>query len=214
MLSHLMNRTYACPSVCSALMSQADMVLLLDRRGLVDRVVLAADPGTQTGWALLLRTNDGGVVPVASWILGRRSEKKAGALTPARAPTFVDQLALVRDVCAFCAEEFPAPVIVCEDWFAGPNPNTVRDVVSQFYFIQAAADAAGLTFRAVHNQTWKKSYLGRGNMKTADALVAYSAKGYEAHGVERWGRAVNQLTMSDDAAALGVAHHYISTEAT
>ena len=51
-------------------------------------------------------------------------------------------------------------------------------------------------------------------MRTTEAVVAYSAKGYEAHGVERWGRAVNQLTMSDDAAALGVASWYMLSEST
>ena len=110
----------------------------------------------------------------------------------------------------------PRPVVACEDWFAGVNPGTARDIARQFYFAEAAAQRHGLVFRAVANQTWKKTYLGRGNMRSDEALLAYSAAGYAAHPhVERWaGATVGALTQTDDAAALGVAHHWLKTEAT
>ena len=108
----------------------------------------------------------------------------------------------------------PQPIVVCEDWFAGVNPGTARDIAQQFYFAEAAAQLHGLTFRAVANQTWKKTYLGRGNMRSDEALLAYAAKGYAAHPqVERWaGTTIGALDGADDAAALGVAHHWLTTE--
>ena len=46
--------------------------------------------------------------------------------------------------------------------------------------------------------------------------LAYAAKGHDAHPhVTRWaGTTVGALGEADDAAALGVAHHWLSTEST
>ena len=123
---------------------------------------------------------------------------------------------VLRDVAGGDVPTRPRPVVACEDWFAGVNPGTARDIAQQFYFAEAAAQLHGLTFRAVANQTWKKTYLGRGNMRSDEALLAYAAKGHDAHPhVTRWaGTTVGALGEADDAAALGVAHHWLSTEST
>ena len=123
---------------------------------------------------------------------------------------------VLRDVAGGNGPTRPRPIVACEDWFAGVNPGTARDIAQQFYFAEAAAQLHGLTFRAVANQTWKKTYLGRGNMRSDEALLAYATKGHVAHPhVTRWaGTTVGALGEADDAAALGVAHHWLSTEST
>lgn len=174
--------------------------------------VLACDPGVQTGWALVAAC-DGVIVPVGAWVVGLRGERGVVSWAPGAA----DHAAMIAAVMEFCDGWMVQPTrVVCEDWFAGPNPNTARDIAKQFYFVEAAAECAGLGFRAVAHSTWKKTYLGRGNMKSADALMAYAAKGYAAHpAVARWGAVTaSKPGLSDDAAALGLAVHYLLTERT
>ena len=189
------------------------------------RAVIACDPGVQSGYALAIR-HAGEVVALATWLVGlRRVEGRRGRpMQPARPPAARDHALVVAEALTILrALVVPAPgvdeltpVLVAEDWFAGVNPGTARDIAQQFYFAEAAAQRSGLVFRAVGNQTWKKTYLGRGNMRKDEALVAYAARGHEAHPqVERWaGQTASALTEADDAAALGVAHHWLETEAT
>ena len=189
------------------------------------RAVIACDPGVQSGYALAIR-HAGEVVALATWLVGlRRVEGRRGRpMQPARPPAARDHaLIITKALTILRAVIAPAPgvdeltpVLVAEDWFAGVNPGTARDIAQQFYFAEAAAQRSGLVFRAVGNQTWKKTYLGRGNMRKDEALVAYAARGHEAHPqVERWaGQTASALTEADDAAALGVAHHWLETEAT
>lgn len=216
-LQALAGLAFGVPSVCDVLCSEMSAAAVCSEPSRVDRVALACDPGTQSGWTLVVRY-DGVITPLVAWVIGQRavSGTRAVAMQPARAPGFRDHLALVQAVGNFCDEEMPAPVVVCEDWFAGPNGSTVRDTAKQFYFVEAAAQSEGLTFRPVMHSTWKKSYLGRGNMKSEDALVAYAGRGYRDHPhVQRWaGKVASQLTRSDDSAALGLATHWLSTEAT
>ncbi len=182
------------------------------------RCVLACDPGVQTGWVLAV-LSAGRVAPVASWVLGLRAVSERGRRRPACPPTPRDHLALVS-ACTGVVDAMRCdgwaslgmPVLVAEDWFAGPNPGTTRDVAQHYYFAEAAADLAGLTFRSVTHATWKKAYLGRGNMRTTDALAAYAARGHSAHPhVTRWS---GDLSVADDAAALGVATWWLETEVT
>lgn len=194
------------------------------------RAVLACDPGVQSGWVLAVSTC-GVVIPIASLLLGQRKKpgRRGVPMQVAHAPSVNDhawaiasllqtyaRATVLRDVAGGDGPSRPQPNVVCEDWFAGVNPGTARDIAQQFYFAEAAAQLHGLTFRAVANQTWKKTYLGRGNMRSDEALLAYAAKGHEAHPhVERWaGVTVGALGEADDAAALGVAFHYLRTEQT
>lgn len=180
-----------------------------DRAAVASRTVLACDPGVQTGWALAALC-DGVIVPIASWVVGLRGLPAQ----PPRARSHVDMITAAFD---FCDGNIVCPsVVIAEDWFAGPNPNTARDIAKQFYFVEAAAGLEGLAFRAVAHSTWKKTYLGRGNMTSAAALVAYAAKGFAAHpNVERWGAVTaSRPGLSDDAAALGLAHFYLESERT
>lgn len=187
------------------------------------RAVLASDPGVQSGWVLAVRSA-GRVVALASWLIGRRAQRARGrvALVPAEAPGVMDHVDVIDAALEMYvrlvpgAVDAPRPVVACEDWFAGVNPNTARDVARQFYFVEAAAQSRDLAFRAVANQTWKKSFLGRGNMKSDEALLAYAAKAHaEYPHVLRWGgQSLSGLTTADDAAALGVAHWYLETEST
>lgn len=194
------------------------------------RAVLACDPGVQSGWVLAVATC-GVVIPIAAALLGQRKKPgRRGVPMKVASPPGVDdhsrvitglletyvRSTVLRDVAGGDGPTRPRPVVACEDWFAGVNPGTARDIAQQFYFAEAAAQLHGLTFRAVANQTWKKTYLGRGNMRSDEALLAYAAKGHEAHPhVTRWaGTTVGALGEADDAAALGVAHHWLSTEST
>mgnify|MGYP002148588394 CR=1 FL=1 len=119
-------------------------------------------------------------------------------------------------VARHCCEELVAAHGEQLDIRPSGHGGDARDIAQQFYFAEAAAQLHGLTFRAVANQTWKKTYLGRGNMRSDEALLAYTTKGHEAHPhVTRWaGTTVAALGEADDAAALGVAHHWLSTEST
>ena len=194
------------------------------------RAVLACDPGVQSGWVLAVSTC-GVIIPIASMLIGCRSRpgRRGVPMRLARAPDVEDHeqavssllgiyesATVLRDVAGGRGPSRPRPVVACEDWFAGVNPNTARDIAQQFYFAQAAAQRHGLVFRAVANQTWKKTYLGRGNMRSDEALLAYAAAGHAEHPhVERWaGTKVSELGECDDAAALGMAHHWLKTEAT
>lgn len=218
----------ACPVTSSLLLARPGEPIVLWEDA---RAVLACDPGVQSGWVLAVSTR-GVIVPIASMLIGTRSRpgRRGVPMVRVHAPACYDHERALRrlldvyesattlpddaaDGALWCR---PLPVVACEDWFAGVNPGTARDIARQFYFAEAAAQRHGLVFRAVANQTWKKTYLGRGNMRSDEALLAYSAAGYAAHPhVERWaGTTVGALTQTDDAAALGVAHHWLKTEAT
>jgi len=186
------------------------------------RAVLACDPGVQSGWVLAVMSC-GVIIPIASLLIGQRKKpgRRGVPMRVAHAPGVSDHAWTIAHLletyaCATVLRDSsrPSPIVVCEDWFAGVNPGTARDIAQQFYFAEAAAQLHSLTFRAVANQTWKKTYLGRGNMRSDEALLAYAAKGHEAHPhVERWaGTTVGALGEADDAAALGVAHHWLTTE--
>ena len=188
------------------------------------RAVLACDPGVQSGWVLAV-SSCGVVIPIAAVLLGQRKKpgRRGVPMRVAHAPGVNDHAWAIASLLQTYARATvvggdgpsrPQPIVVCEDWFAGVNPGTARDIAQQFYFAEAAAQLHGLTFRAVANQTWKKTYLGRGNMRSDEALLAYAAKGHEAHPhVERWaGTTVGALGEADDAAALGVAHYWLATE--
>jgi len=216
----------ACPVTSSLLLARPGEPIVLWGDA---RAVLACDPGVQSGWVLAVSTR-GVIVPIASMLIGTRSRpgRRGVPMVQVHAPACDDH---VRAIAALldvydgattlpddpdrCMPR-PQPVVACEDWFAGVNPGTARDIARQFYFAEAAAQRHGLVFRAVANQTWKKTYLGRGNMRSDEALLAYSAAGYAAHPhVGRWaGTTVGALTQTDDAAALGIATWYLKTEAT
>jgi len=213
-----------CPVTSSLLLARPGEPIVLWEDA---RAVLACDPGVQSGWVLAVSTR-GVIVPIASMLIGTRSRpgRRGVPMVRAHAPVCNDHERAIRrlldvyegattlpDDTSWCR---PLPVVVCEDWFAGVNPGTARDIARQFYFAEAAAQRHGLVFRAVANQTWKKTYLGRGNMRSDEALLAYSAAGYAAHPhVGRWaGTTVGALTQTDDAAALGIATWYLKTEAT
>lgn len=216
----------ACPVMSSLLLARPSEPIVLWEDA---RAVLACDPGVQSGWVLAVSTR-GVIVPIASMLIGTRSRpgRRGVPMVQAYAPACDDHVRAVEtllDIYEGATEgpdgpggcvPRPRPVVVCEDWFAGVNPGTARDIARQFYFAEAAAQRHGLVFRAVANQTWKKTYLGRGNMRSDEALLAYSAAGYAAHPhVERWaGTTVGALTQTDDAAALGIATWYLKTEAT
>ena len=214
----------ACPVTSSLLLARPGEPIVLWEDA---RAVLACDPGVQSGWVLAVSTR-GVIVPIASMLIGTRSRpgRRGVPMVRAYAPACDDHVQTVETLLDIydgattlpdgTTWPRPRPVVACEDWFAGVNPGTARDIARQFYFAEAAAQRHGLVFRAVANQTWKKTYLGRGNMRSDEALLAYSAAGYAAHPhVERWaGATVGALTQTDDAAALGIATWYLRTEQT
>lgn len=208
---------YRCPVLGSLLATEAEVARLLGSQGRV-RVVLACDPGVQTGYVLAAAVGDDNEAPVAvaTWLLGQRAQAKtrAAGRALARGPCAADHVRVVGWVRELCEDLLPGvDAMVCEDWFAGPNPGKARDIAEQFYYAKAAAQSAGLPFREVAHSTWKKSYLGRGNLSSAAALDGYCRRGFDAHGVERWDPS-GPMNLSDDAAALGCASWWLSTEST
>ncbi|TXH41317.1 MAG: hypothetical protein E6Q97_37745 [Desulfurellales bacterium] len=217
-----------CPVTFDVLCSDAEASTVADaaNRGCVDRVVLACDPGVQSGYVLAVRLRGGVVVPIAAWVLGQRAiaGTRGRPMRPAEGPTAGDHARLVGLVVEWCRSlgdddtetAVPQPVIVVEDWFAGVNPNTARDVARHFYYVEAAADRHGVRYVPVHNGTWKKAWLGRGNLRSDDAVVAYAAKAHELYPqVKQWsGAKVSDLKSADAAAALGIAAWYMETEST
>lgn len=196
----------------------------------VRAAAIGADPGVQFGLAAAvlcdLPPTRGcpRVQPLAAMLLGQRAVRSPRALArPARAPEAHEVFAaiemLIDELGAIAPRSEVDPVLVCEDWFVGPNGSTVRDTARQFYYAQAAAEALGLRFRPVQHGVWKKTEIGSARLPSADAARAYGLRAAELVGAtspaERWTPPSGAVpTEADDAAALCIAHWYLTTEIT
>ena len=188
---------------------------------------IGADPGVQHGLAAAVLVDAPPtrgcprVIPLHVALLGQRAVRSPKALArPARAPEAHEvrhAVAILRNLLAQWAPDV-APALVAEDWFIGPNGSTVRDTARQFYYAQAAAEDLGLRFRPVQHGIWKKAELGSARLPSDEAARAYGRRAADLAGaaapLERWCPDGKVPTEADDAAALCVAHWYLTTETT
>lgn len=189
---------------------------------------IGADPGVQFGLAAAVLVDAPPtrgcprVVPLAVTLRGQRAVRSPKALARlARAPEAHEVFAAVEELVDLLGAVAPRaecdPVLVCEDWFIGPNGSTVRDTARQFYYAQAAAEALGLRFRPVQHGVWKKAELGSARLPSDEAARAYGRRAADLAGPAapaRWTPDGKAPAEADDAAALCIAHWYLTTEIT